>query len=93
MRSESQVLGSLGGATRYLRVPMKTNPSLDFPRAGAGSLRSSKTTGKAPDSNKICSEWNYGNGDEALQLRELQWPRVHMRLGNSGTKQRPRLAG
>lgn len=55
---------------------MKTNPSLYFPLSGASSLLSFKTAGEADDPDTICSEWNYGNGSEALLSRELQWQKM-----------------
>ncbi len=77
----------------YLRVAMKTNPTLYFPLSGASSLRSFKTTGKADDPDTICSEWNYGNGSEALQSRVIQWQKMDLnfaraRNGNRRKKRR-----
>ena len=78
MRRESQAVGSPAEETMHHRVAMKTNPSLYFPRSSAGSLLSFKTTGEADDPDTICAEWNYGNGDEALQSRELQWQKMNV---------------
>ena len=67
----------------YLRFVMKTNPSLYFPLSGASSLLSFKTTGEADDPDTICSEWNYGNGSEALLSRELQWQKMDISFGRA----------
>ena len=78
MRMESQAVGSPAGGVMYLEVAMKTNPTLYFPRLSADSLLSFKPTGEADDPDTICSEWNYGNGYEALQSRELQWQKINV---------------
>ncbi len=57
-----------------------------MPRAGAGGLSPPEATG---DEDSFCSEWNYGNGYDQLQARELQWKHQKDSLPKVGSEQMP----